>query len=84
MPGLGTAGYIWQHEIDDPSGAVDVRWERGFPEGRPPAAVGVSAPEVATITALAPGRATLRLVQRRPWERDAPPLHAHTVEVRVS
>jgi predicted secreted protein len=84
LRGLGTSGYGWHHEIDGPPGVVEVEWKRGFPPGSAEQPVGVSAPEVATIHAVAPGMVTLRLVQRRSWESGVPPRESHTVSVRVS
>jgi predicted secreted protein len=82
---LGTAGYVWQHELGGDATAVEVTWRRGpLPEGAMTTAVGASAREVATIRALRPGTARLRLEQRRPWEADEPPLHSHDVEVHVA
>ncbi len=85
LPGLGTAGYLWQHDLDGDAGAVEVTWHRGPPPERAPTtAVGASAREVATIRALRPGTVRLRLEQRRPWEVDAEPLRRHYVEVHVA
>ncbi|MFI5004078.1 MAG: protease inhibitor I42 family protein [Solirubrobacterales bacterium] len=85
LPGLGTAGYVWQHELDGDSAAIEVTWRRGpLPKDALSTAVGASAPEVVTIRALQPGKVHLRLKQRRPWEADARPLHSHDVEVHVA
>ena len=85
LPGLGTAGYLWQHELDGDAAAVEVTWRHGPPpEGALSTAVGASAPEVVTIRALRPGKVHLRLEQRRPWETDAQPLASHDVEVHVA
>lgn len=85
LPGLGTAGYVWQHELDGDSAAVEVTWRHGpLPEDALSTAVGASASEVVTIRALRPGRVHLRLEQRRPWEADTQPLHSHDVEVHVA
>lgn len=83
LPGLGTAGFIWQETVDGPPGIVEVAWQRGFPPGTPLPAVGVSAPEIVTLRALAPGDVTVRLVQRRPWEQDAKPNDERAVLVHV-
>lgn len=68
LPGLGTSGYIWEHDIVGDGDAVDVRWTRGLPPGSAPRPIGVSAPEVATIRAVRPGTAEVRLYQHRRWE----------------
>ena len=85
LPGLGTAGYLWQHDLDGDTGAVEVAWRREPPpEDALTTAVGASGREVVTIRALAPGTARVRLEQRRPWEADVEPLHRHDIEVRVA
>ncbi len=68
LPGLGTAGYLWQHEVRGDEHVIDVQWSRGFADGGPRATAGASAPETATVRALHPGTAELALSQRRPWE----------------
>lgn len=83
LPGLGTAGFIWQDQVAGSPGVVQVSWSRGFAPGTEPTAIGVSAPEVATIQALQPGEVTLRLVQVQPWEPHAAPNREHRVTVRV-
>ncbi len=84
LPGLGTAGYVWQETVHGPTGVIEVSWHRGFTPGTEPSAVGVSAPEVATIRALGRGEVTVLLRQVRPWERDKRPLNEHAVVVRVA
>lgn len=68
LPGLGTAGYVWDDDIVGEDGVVEVRWTRGHPSGAAPQPVGLSAPEVATIRALRPGTVEIRLYQHRRWE----------------
>lgn len=84
LPGLGTAGYMWQEQIVGPADVVNVTWQRGFPPGTEPAAVGVSAPERATIHAVGPGEVTLRFVQVRHWERGVAPIHEHRLLAHVT
>ncbi len=84
LPGLGTAGYMWQEQVSGPPAVIEVSWSRGFPPGTEPAAVGVSAPETATIRALGPGDVTLNLVQVRPWQHDVAPISELRMTVRVS
>ena len=31
LPGLGTAGYVWDCDITGAEDVVDVQWTRGFP-----------------------------------------------------
>jgi predicted secreted protein len=83
LPGLGTAGYRWDHELFGPAGVVDVDWERGVAPGSASAAVGRSAAEVVTVRAKAPGRVTVKLQQRRHWETSAKPLAERTIEITV-
>jgi predicted secreted protein len=80
LPSLGTAGYTWQHEVEDSDGAVDISWGRG----PAPDAVGEAAPEVLELRGASPGRVRVRLVQRRPWERDTDPLREHEMEIVVT
>ena len=54
------------------------------PSDSAPAAVGSSAPEAGTVRGMRPGLVTLRLVQRRRWETDKPPLNIHDIEVAVT
>jgi len=84
LPGLGTSGYIWEHEIIGGDDVVDVQWTRGFPPGSPPRPVGVSAPEVATIRAVRPGAAEVRLYQHRRWEPPDRVRAQHRLTVVVS
>ena len=84
LQGLGTAGYMWQEQISGSADVVGVTWQRGFPPGTEPAAIGVSAPETATIRALAPGEVTLRFIRIRPWEQDVAPKQEQKILVRVT
>jgi predicted secreted protein len=84
LAGLGPAGYLWHTDVEGPGEIVDLAWERGpAPSGGPRPAVGVGRPELLHITAAAPGRVTLHLTQRRPWETDVPPRTAYDIEVVV-
>lgn len=84
LPGLGTAGYIWQERVSGPPGVVQVSWSRGFAPGKEPTAVGLSAPETATIRAVGTGDVTLVFDQVRPWEKDMAPLSQQRVSLHVS
>ena len=79
LPALATAGYRWSGSVGGPEPvAVALEVRRGEPPaGAPP---GRSAPEEAVVQGVRPGRAVVRLEQRRPWEDGAP---ASLVEVRV-
>jgi predicted secreted protein len=77
---LATAGYQWSQSVSGPDPtAIAVEIHRGeLPPGTPP---GRSAPEEAIVHGLHPGQATVRLQQRRPWERDQPP--ADTLDLHI-
>lgn len=68
LPGLGTAGYVWDHDIVGENGVVDLRWTRGYPADSPARPVGASAPEVVTIRGERAGSVEVRLFQHRRWE----------------
>ena len=81
LPSLGSAGYVWQHEVDGDPGVIEVARRRGSqPVGR---VAGRATPEVVSIAALAPGTVTIRLRQRRPWESDVEPRSTLRVTVEV-
>ncbi len=85
--GLGTAGYVWTDQILGNDNLISVSRELstdplqvnegGFP------IVGSSEDEIFTIKALAPGHVTIHFAQRRPWEKDIPPVKEYTVEVYI-
>ena len=83
LPGLETAGYVWDSAIVGAGDVIDVRWTRGDPPGSPPRAVGQSAPEVATIRALEPGDVELQLYQHRRWEPASQVAARHDICVHV-
>jgi predicted secreted protein len=83
LPGLGTAGYVWDVEIVG-AGAIDVHWIRGDPRGSLPCPPGQSAPEVASIRAVAPGDDELRLYQHRRWESATQAIARHYIRVHVA
>jgi predicted secreted protein len=83
LPGLGTAGYVWDHATEGAPDVIDVDWTRGYPAGsarRPP---GASAPEVATIRALRAGEVELRLYRHRRWEPPDEVESEHRISVAV-
>jgi predicted secreted protein len=83
LPGLGTAGYVWDCEIMGNGNVIDVHWTRGDPSGSPPRTVGQSAPEVATIRAIGPGDVELQLYQHRRWEPPTQATGRHNIPVHV-
>jgi hypothetical protein len=82
LTSLAMAGYQWSGSMSgtDP-GAVTLELRRGeFPAGGKP---GLSAPEEAVLCGIRPGRALVRLEQRRPWERDQPAVQLVQLQVEV-
>lgn len=84
LVGLGTAGYRWVAEIDGDAEVVEVRsTDRETVEGS--GAVGASADETFAIRANQAGDATVRFVQRRPWESgDVPAASERSIRFRVT
>jgi predicted secreted protein len=87
LPGLGTAGYLWTHEVIENSNLIDVsvataRISQSSNEGTPPM-VGSSVDEIFTLKAQRVGHASIRFVQRRSWEQNQPPLKEHILEVDI-
>ena len=81
LPSLGSAGYVWQHEVDGDPRVIEVVLRRGSPPVGQIA--GRAIPEVLSIAGLAPGTVTILLRQRRPWETDVEPRSTLTVTVEV-
>ncbi len=82
LSSLAMAGYRWSGSVQGPdSGAVKLELRRGEPS--PAARAGESAPESAVLRGVRPGRAVVRLEQRRPWERDQPPADVIELQVEV-
>jgi predicted secreted protein len=75
---LATAGYRWFASVGGPRPeAVEVELRRGeLPPASPP---GQSVPEEALLSGRSPGRASVRLELRRPWET----LPVETIELEV-
>jgi predicted secreted protein len=83
LPGLGTAGYVWDSEIVGAGNVIDVRWTRGDPPASAPRPMGQSAPEVATIHAVKPGDVELQIYQHRRWEPASQVAARHNISVHV-
>jgi predicted secreted protein len=85
LPGLGTAGYAWEHSapaagpvaVVEAHEAEEAQHERDRPAGK-------SADQLFTIRALRPGKAAVTFRQRRPWEATAAPINEHIVDLDVS
>jgi hypothetical protein len=84
--GLGSAGYAWSYEVEGPAGVIAVAIETvpppSPPAGAPPTSY--SAQHVLAVTGLEEGSATINLAQRRPWEKQKPPLREMRVQVTVT
>lgn len=93
LPGLGTAGYAWTHEVIENSALIEVSTGRGaLPETaggspQPGEAVlpimGASVDELIYIRALRAGSSRIRLTQRGPGKSDQPPSKEHILEVDI-
>ena len=83
LPGLGTAGYVWDSDITGNTDVIDVQCTRGEPSGSRLRAVGQSAPDVATIRAIGPGHVELQLYQHRSWEPPSVAVGRHNIFVQV-
>ena len=83
LSSLAMAGYRWSGSVQgaDP-GAVDLELRRDEPPST--ARAGESAPESAVLRGVRPGRAVVRLEQRRPWETDQPPAGLIELHVEVA
>ena len=85
LPGLGTAGYVWDDELEGDDGIVSVTWTRGWPPGEEPQQqAGASAPETVAISGVRPGTVVVRLFQHRRWEPPDQVNAEHRVTVVVS
>ena len=80
---LSTAGYRWSGSVSGPEpAAIALEVRRGeLTPGGPP---GPSAPEEAVVRGLRPGRAVVRLEQRRPWEDARAPAQVLELQVEVT
>ncbi len=88
LGGLGSAGYLWEFEIDGPPGVVAVRSD--FSTQKDPAHINPSALQTSSvehlfiIEALKPGKAEVWFLLRRPWQKDTPPVRTVAVHVTVA
>lgn len=88
LPGLGTAGYLWTHEVIGNSDFVNVSAttleSSQLGGGSESTTVGSSRDELFTIRAIRTGHTTIHFTQQRSWERNQPPLKEHILEVDVN
>ncbi len=87
LPGLGSAGYGWRVEIDDPpvveSDLTPLEPDVWVPPGGPPPDA-YSVDHVLTLRAVRPGHTTVRLRLEQPWDPDQPPRWAYDISIGVS
>jgi predicted secreted protein len=87
LPGLGAAGYIWTYEVIANSDLINVsvatvRTAQSSDAGSLPT-VGSGVDEIFTLKPQRVGQASIRFVQRRPWEQNQSPLKEHILEVYI-
>jgi Chagasin family peptidase inhibitor I42 len=81
LPGMGAVGYDWLVTVEGDEDAVEVvkttaaHAERLLP--------GTSADRIVTVRAVRPGKAVVRLEQRRPPLPEEPPLDTYVLDVTV-
>ena len=87
LQGLGAAGYVWEYSMEGTekivavlAGASEEFTEAVNAESPAP---GHSSDEFFTLQAIKPGHAAVRFAQRRPWEKNKPPLKEHILEIEV-
>lgn len=83
LPSRAGSGYVWEATVED---EAVVEASTQF-EQADAAAVGrrmFSPNEILTLRGRAPGTTSVRLVQRRTWERDVEPIGAHVLTVNVA
>ena len=82
LRGLAMAGYQWFGSVtgEDPE-CVTLTLRRGEIQGG--SKPGASVPEEAMLRGVRPGRALVRLEQRRPWELDKAPAQLLELGVEV-
>jgi len=83
LPSAGLSGYVWQLQQSGNPGVAETALRRESADASS-AGIGRAAPEKLVIHATAPGKLTLNLALRRPWERDAAPLQSHTLDINVT
>lgn len=83
LPSRAGAGYVWEAVVED---EAVLEASTQF-QGADDAAVGqrtFSRNELLTLRGRSAGTTSVRLVQRRAWERDVEPIGAHTLTVNVA
>ena len=88
LGGLGSAGYLWEFEIEGPPGVIavhpDFSTQKDSMHINPSTLQTSSVEHLFTIDALRPGKAEVRFLLRRPWQKDTPPVRTIAVHVTVA
>ena len=83
LPGNITTGYSWNVEQIGGQSLRQLGEITYEPKPSPPGMVGVGGNFVCHLQAVQPGKATVKLVYKRPWEKQTPPEKTFTLEVAV-
>ena len=84
LKGMAAAGYIWSYTVEKNDDQVTVSQSASAAaNGGDNTRSSYSLDEVFIIRAIAPGQTKIHFVQRRPWEKDQPPLQEQTVDIVV-
>ncbi len=87
LPGLGTAGLAWTHQVIENSGLIEVSTGTGeIPQDDRSGfqIMGASVDELIYIRALGAGRSRIRLLQSRPGFYNQPSDEEHILEVDIN
>ncbi len=88
LGGLGSAGYLWEFEIEGPAGVIavhpDFSMQKDSTHIHPSTLQTSSVEHLFIIDALRPGKAEVRFLLRRPWQKDTPPVRTIAVHVTVA
>ncbi|MBZ4189745.1 protease inhibitor I42 family protein [Niabella beijingensis] len=83
LDSLGGAGYTWiVEQNDERTTRVELSGAGQAPRKKDP--IGGSSITTVTITAVSKGTSSIKLVQKRPWEADQPPLKTVRIGVTVA
>src|SRR5947209_1024841 len=82
LESLLPAGYIWEPEVEGDAEAVEVSKETPADDSSQEA-FGIGVDEIFKIKAVRPGKAVVRLAQRRPWQKDAKAANEHVLELDI-
>jgi predicted secreted protein len=87
LGGLGSAGYLWEFEVEGSPGVIavhpDFSTQKETMHPNHSTLQTSSVEHLFTIEALKPGQAEVRFLLRRPWQKDTPPVRTMAVHVTV-